>query len=142
TGGIPSPGFAGAGGRVLTLNFRAKSEGPATIIWEGAQALANDGKGTNILTQAQEASFLITSELNSGFVNNSYLNYYIMFAVLAAILLTYLISYKILNKKVLKESLKHLEKELKLGSKLDPKHFKKEISSIEAELKDIETKLE
>lgn len=63
TAGIPSPGFAGPEGTVLTLVFRAVTEGPATIVWEKSAVLANDGKGTNVLTTSENANYLITPSL-------------------------------------------------------------------------------
>lgn len=61
-GGLQSPGFAGAGGKILALNFKAIGEGPASIKWGKVAVLANDGNATNILTGKEDASFSITSK--------------------------------------------------------------------------------
>jgi len=49
SGGIPSPGFIGTAGQIMTISFKVKSDGDAVIGIEDAQVLANDGFGTNIL---------------------------------------------------------------------------------------------
>ncbi len=48
-GGLPDPGYSGSGATIMTISFRAKAEGTATVSIRGASILANDGKGTNIL---------------------------------------------------------------------------------------------
>jgi hypothetical protein len=49
---IPNPGYSGQNGRVITLVFQVKAPGTATLSFSGASVLANDGRGTNILTSA------------------------------------------------------------------------------------------
>lgn len=51
SGGLPSPGFIGAAGKIITISFNVKSEGDAVIGIEDAQVLANDGFATNILSE-------------------------------------------------------------------------------------------
>ena len=60
-GGIPNPGFIGNGGVVLHVIFRAKAPGVTRVAWDGGEILANDGKGTNILTALQNLDFVIES---------------------------------------------------------------------------------
>ncbi len=50
-GGLPSPGYVGASGLILTVNFKAKATANATsdISLSSGSILANDGEGTNIL---------------------------------------------------------------------------------------------
>ncbi len=62
SGGLPSPGFSGSSGRILSLVFRAAKTGSAKLTISGAQLLANDGLGTNILSGAGNAVFAITEE--------------------------------------------------------------------------------
>lgn len=62
-GGVPKPGFMGNGGTVLHVIFKAKSPGITSIIWEKAEVLASDGKGTNILTNLQNYDFVINEPL-------------------------------------------------------------------------------
>ncbi|MEK7570082.1 MAG: cohesin domain-containing protein [Patescibacteria group bacterium] len=49
-GGLPNPGYKGSGRSVLTVTFKAKAAGKATITYASGAVLANDGLGTNILT--------------------------------------------------------------------------------------------
>lgn len=47
---VPNPGWSGQRGTVVTLIFKAKASGSATISFASASVLANDGLGTNILS--------------------------------------------------------------------------------------------
>lgn len=47
---VLNPGFTGAIGKILTVNFRVKAAGDAAITFSSGSILANDGLGTNILT--------------------------------------------------------------------------------------------
>lgn len=49
-GGMPSPGYAGEAGKIITITFRAKSAGPADVKFESGAILADDGRGTNLLS--------------------------------------------------------------------------------------------
>ena len=51
SGGLPSPGFIGLAGEILTLSFKVKQEGNAVINIEDAHVLANNGLGTDVLTE-------------------------------------------------------------------------------------------
>lgn len=46
---VLNPGFSGSGGKIMTINFKAKSAGQAALNFSSASILANDGAGTNIL---------------------------------------------------------------------------------------------
>lgn len=48
---VPNPGWSGQGGTVVTLVFKVKASGSATISFSSASVLANDGLGTNILSK-------------------------------------------------------------------------------------------
>lgn len=63
-GGVPRPGFIGNGGTILHVIFKAKSQGITSVIWKKAEILANDGKGTNILTNLQNYDFVIDEPLS------------------------------------------------------------------------------
>lgn len=56
-GGIPGSSYNGTSGKVLTINFKIKSEGQAAIDFSGARVLAADGKGTDIFGAAQGGSY-------------------------------------------------------------------------------------
>lgn len=56
---VPNPGFIGSSGKILTITFKVKAGGSASINFSSSSVLANDGKGTNILTAAGTAKFTL-----------------------------------------------------------------------------------
>ncbi|MCR4275466.1 MAG: cohesin domain-containing protein [Candidatus Wolfebacteria bacterium] len=54
---VLNPGFTGATGKIITVNFKAKAAGNALLNFSSGSVLANDGKGTNILTSLGNAQF-------------------------------------------------------------------------------------
>lgn len=48
-GVVPNPGWQGARGQVLTIRFRGKQAGQASLNFTNGSVLANDGEGTNLL---------------------------------------------------------------------------------------------
>ncbi len=54
---VLNPGFTGLAGKVITINFKVKAAGLAPLNFYSGSALANDGKGTNILTVLGNAVF-------------------------------------------------------------------------------------
>ena len=52
-----NPGFTGIGGKLITVNFKAKAAGAAVLNFSSGSVLANDGKGTNILANLGSAQF-------------------------------------------------------------------------------------
>ena len=60
-GVVPNPGFIGSSGKVLTINFRVVGQGSATVRFDSASVLANDGSGTNILKTSRSATFNLGS---------------------------------------------------------------------------------
>ena len=59
-GGVAvSPGFQGTNGNVITIRFEAKNSGNAALMFNSGSVLANDGKGTNILTSMGSANLTI-----------------------------------------------------------------------------------
>ncbi len=63
-GGKPSPGFTGASGIVMTVTFKAKTSGTANLTFAAGSVLADDGKGTNVLTNMGSGSYtLIAREI-------------------------------------------------------------------------------
>ncbi|HEY5221129.1 MAG TPA: cohesin domain-containing protein [Candidatus Paceibacterota bacterium] len=59
-GGVsPNPGFQGNNGNIITIRFEAKDTGAAALKFVSGSVLANDGKGTNILTSMGNANFTI-----------------------------------------------------------------------------------
>lgn len=58
-GVILNPGFTGNKGNILSIRLKAKSFGDAHLKTSGGSILANDGLGTNILTEFKTAVFSI-----------------------------------------------------------------------------------
>lgn len=58
-GGLPTPGYTGSGGNALTIVFRAKAEGSASIFFASGSVLANDGLGTELLQSKGQAQFVL-----------------------------------------------------------------------------------
>lgn len=60
-GGVPNPGFSGQNGEVITVVFRAKKAGTASILFSDSSVRANDGLGTNVLTAKSGTTVTIDS---------------------------------------------------------------------------------
>lgn len=57
-GGVAvNPGFKGTNGTIFTITFEAKNPGSAPLAFISGSVLANDGKGTNILSSMQSTDF-------------------------------------------------------------------------------------
>ena len=54
---ILNPGFTGSGGKIISLTFKTKTAGKASLTFSSSSVLANDGKGTNILASLGSAQF-------------------------------------------------------------------------------------
>ncbi len=61
-GGLPTPGFNGSAGKIISVVFRVKSAGLATLIYSSGAVRANDGYGTDILKTRAQAQFTLLSE--------------------------------------------------------------------------------
>lgn len=61
-GVVPNPGFTGANGSVLSINFRVIAPGTANLRFNSASLLANDGYGTNILKNRGTASYSLAAK--------------------------------------------------------------------------------
>lgn len=61
-GGLPTPGYNGSAGKVLSAVFRAKNEGSASLLFSSAAVRANDGYGTNVFKTGVQALFNLVSE--------------------------------------------------------------------------------
>lgn len=57
---VHNPGFTGEKGEVLSISFKVLGAGNATLSFESAAVLANDGQGTNVLTDAPGTSMTLT----------------------------------------------------------------------------------
>ncbi|MFA4890588.1 MAG: cohesin domain-containing protein, partial [Candidatus Paceibacterota bacterium] len=66
SGGLPTPGFVGASGAILRVNFKAKATGQASVVMTSGSVLANDGNGTNILDNFKGGLYNIISAVKEG----------------------------------------------------------------------------
>lgn len=60
-GGLPTPGYNGKSGQVLTFVLRAEKAGDATILFSSGAVRANDGMGTDVLKSKIPAKITITA---------------------------------------------------------------------------------
>ncbi|MGC9046817.1 MAG: hypothetical protein ACP5IC_01730 [Minisyncoccia bacterium] len=60
-GGLPTPGFNGPAGKILSAVFRVKNVGSASLIFSSAAVRANDGYGTNIFKTGSQSFFNLIS---------------------------------------------------------------------------------
>jgi len=58
---VLNPGFVGAAGKIITINFKTKAAGNPILNFFSGSVLANDGKGTNILSNLSTAQFSLSS---------------------------------------------------------------------------------
>ena len=59
---VLNPGFTGSKGKLLTVNFQGKEAGKTSLTFSSGSVLANDGKGTEILSNLGSANFTIQPE--------------------------------------------------------------------------------
>jgi hypothetical protein len=73
TAGIPTPGFIGDAGKILTVYFRVKGQGPALLTFSSAIIRANDGYGSNVFQSGTRALFDLapTTVMGSGFPSDT-----------------------------------------------------------------------
>ncbi|MDD5071463.1 MAG: cohesin domain-containing protein [Patescibacteria group bacterium] len=62
---VLNPGYTGSAGRIITINFKAKDAGIASVIFSSGAILANDGQGTNILTGMGSGSYTVTKKVTA-----------------------------------------------------------------------------
>ena len=62
---VLNPGFTGSGGKVISIQFRAKNIGTSLISFSSASILANDGNGTNILSGLTGSSLSVQQQGNT-----------------------------------------------------------------------------
>lgn len=61
SGGLPSPGYKGTSGKILTVTFKATATGKPKVSITGGSVLANDGKGTNILKSQGSGTYTVNA---------------------------------------------------------------------------------
>lgn len=60
-GGLPTPGYNGTAGKVISIVFRIKETGSASVVCSSAAVRANDGYGTDVLQGCGQAQFTLVS---------------------------------------------------------------------------------
>lgn len=60
-GGVPNPGFQGGNGNIISIIFRAKKVGVASIMFSNSAVRENDGLGTDIFSGQRGATISIIS---------------------------------------------------------------------------------
>ena len=62
SGIVPDPGYTGSSGQVVSIKFRAKAAGAATVAFSSAsQVLADDGNGTDILATTNSGTITVAA---------------------------------------------------------------------------------
>jgi len=61
-GGVPTPGYTGTSGTVFTITFNVKAAGDTTVNFVSGAVLANDGKGTNILSTLRGGNYSLSPQ--------------------------------------------------------------------------------
>ncbi len=56
---VLNPGFIGSQGKIMTITFRARGAGQSNLTFSSGSVLANDGSGSNILTNSHGISFTV-----------------------------------------------------------------------------------
>lgn len=56
---VMNPGFSGPKGKVLSITFKPKKTGSVALNFQSGSVLANDGKGTEVLSDMKQANFEI-----------------------------------------------------------------------------------
>ncbi len=64
-GVILNPGFNGSNGKIITVTFTAKTIGAAPLSFTSSAVLANDGQGTNILTNIGNADYVLENPIET-----------------------------------------------------------------------------
>lgn len=58
-GVVLNPGYKGTRGTIFSITFKVKAQGSAAVNFLSASILANDGKGTNILSSVRDGLFTL-----------------------------------------------------------------------------------
>ena len=64
-GGVPNPGFKGNSGKIISVTFRTKKVGTASIFFSNSAVRENDGLGTDILINKNGTSISISGSADT-----------------------------------------------------------------------------
>lgn len=67
-----NPGYSGAAGKIVTISFKSKDIGLAKTFFSAGSVLANDGTGTNVLTEMSGSEFNILKSEAQGITGGSF----------------------------------------------------------------------
>ena len=56
---VLNPGFTGSAGKIITINFKVKASGSGSLTFSSGSVLANDGEGTNILSNMSGGTYTL-----------------------------------------------------------------------------------
>jgi hypothetical protein len=59
---VLNPGYSGSNGKVLSVTFRVKAAGTASVLFSSGSILANDGSGSEILQSKGSARFVLAQQ--------------------------------------------------------------------------------
>lgn len=100
SGGLPTPGFKGSSGTILTIFFEPKKQGSAVVNFGQGRVLADDGLGTNVLENTVGGFYFYEKPKTSFDLMKKF--WILILPVLAfGIIITYLLS-KLFKKKSLR----------------------------------------
>ena len=64
-GGVPNPGFQGGNGNIISIIFKAKKVGTASIIFSNSAVRENDGLGTDVLSSQRGSTINIVKSIET-----------------------------------------------------------------------------
>lgn len=64
-GGVPNPGFSGGNGNIISITFRTKKTGTASVVFSNSAVRENDGLGTDILSNKLGSTITIVNSLDN-----------------------------------------------------------------------------
>lgn len=70
-GGLPTPGYQGTSGRVLSVTIRGVAEGTGLITISGGRILANNAGSTNIFSGASSATVTVTRTVTGAAISST-----------------------------------------------------------------------
>jgi len=70
SGGLPTPGYTGGSGKILSFTIRGKAEGTGLITINSGKILANDGKGTNIIASSGTATVTVSRTISGATISS------------------------------------------------------------------------
>lgn len=68
---ILNPGFSGSSGKIITVTFKVKAPGSASVKFLTGSVLANDGAGTNLLESTGGAEFVLVDSSPVALISGS-----------------------------------------------------------------------